>query len=536
MGAAAPSWDDTDRHDPGHVAGPLPPRMRTSVLVCGAGPVGLVLALLLARHGVDSLVVERHPGPSLHPKARGLTPRTMEVLDRAGVAAEADAAGRANDGGVHTVASLTTLTGTLLTRFPVGTPASDASPWPSTLLGQDTLERLLLERCLREPRVALRFGTELVAFTDDGDEVEARLHRREDGSVSRVHASWLAGCDGPRSTVRQGLGLALDGEFDLDHNVNVLFDADLDPFVRERRSVVYTLRDVGVPCSILAVDNRRRWLFSFRVPDGAAVSEWCTEDVVTGLLARAIGRPDVPFALRSTVTWSPSAAVASSYRKGRAVLAGDAAHVMPPTGAMGANTGIQDADNLAWKIAMVVRGDAGEGLVDSYETERRPVAVRTVAEALSIFRDGVGRPRRIPLDVLLDYRYEAGALFDPAGAGDRAPHAELVLGGRAQSVLRSFGSGLVLVTGPRPGPWPVAARDAGVELLTVGEAQDPAGTFAARYRIPDGGAVLVRPDGVIAWRAAASGAGRLAEALGAITSLSAATRPQASARHNGSAS
>ncbi|MGF1661126.1 MAG: FAD-dependent monooxygenase, partial [Kineosporiaceae bacterium] len=386
------AWDSAERAADRVARSALPARSRTPVLVCGAGPVGLVLALLLDRYGVPCTVVDRHEGTSVHPKARGISQRTMEVLDRVGCAEEALAISRrADEDGVHYAATLTRLAGELLTRFPVSPPpdagGTGLSPWPNALVGQHELEALLVRRC-RERGVDVRFGTRLRSLTRSGDEVVSILEDRATGDEGTVVSDYLVGCDGARSTVRAALDIALDGRHDIERHVNVLLDADLDPFVRDRRSVLYAVTRPRVPGIFLAVDNRRSWLFDFRVPEGPEDPDTWTDAALLHEVVRDAVGADVDVTVRSVVAWAPSAAVAGAYGRGRVLLAGDSAHVMPPTGAMGANTGIQDADNLAWKLADVLHGRGGPALLATYEQERRPVGRRTVAFADALLTSG----------------------------------------------------------------------------------------------------------------------------------------------------
>lgn len=525
--SSAPGWDATT-HQRVPTCSSLPENTEVPVLVCGAGPVGLVMGLLLDQFDVPSLVVSRHQGPSLHPKARGITARTMEVLARAGLASELESvAGEYNAGG-HVMSVITSLTGEptrTIQMSPTSKPPEEADTrWPGLLLGQDRLESHLVETCARRDSVDLRFSTELADYTDHDDHVEATVVDQVSGRRSTVRCGWLIGCDGPRSLVRSAARIPFTGEFDLERHVNVLFEADLELLVRNPRTVAYAIEGAGIPCTLLAVDQRR-WLLNFQIPEGDPVTAWTADHAVRKLLTRVIGRDDIPATILSTVVWAPSAAVAGSYRRNRVFLAGDAAHVMPPNGAMGANTGIQDADNLAWKLAMRYHGMAGDALLDTYEQERRPIGVRTVGQALAMFRTpgGVGAPGRVPAEITLDYRYSGGA-FVPDGVagtdaltgkpGHRAPHV-LVRRDPARSLHDDLGPWFTLLCVAGDAGWANAiAGWTGVPMKHVELSPELDARVSYAYpTVTRGGAVLVRPDGVVAWTASDQDKSRIPSVL-----------------------
>jgi putative polyketide hydroxylase len=307
---------------------------------------------------------------------------------------------------------------------------------------------------------------------------------------------------------------------DLGAYVNVLFDADIGHLVEGRRSVGYQVR--AADGSIMAVDNRRRWLFNFRV--GEEGPDAWTDERLCERIRLGIGLPDVGVDLVSAVRWTPAAKLASSYRRGRVFLAGDAAHVVPPVGAMGMNTGIQDAHNLAWKLAGVVNGSCGDALLDTYEAERRPIGERTVAVAganqLAAVRtpQGSGPPARPSLaggiGLTLGYAYASAAVIDddedeapdyPEDAvvltgrpGERTPHLPLQMGVRATSTSALVGPGFGLLGGADSMAWAGAIRF--LNLIAVHPPMDPEGRFCDAFGIEPSGVVLIRPDNVIAWR------------------------------------
>ncbi len=339
--------------------------MRTDVLVVGAGPTGLMLANQLGRRGVRARIIDRHPGPALQTRALGVQARTLEIYAQLGIVDQALELGKRATG-----ANLWSQ-GRFAARVPLGDIGRDLSPYPFLLiLGQDDNERLL-GAALRHWDMAVQWNTELVALQPRADGVGATL-KQPDGTLAELDASWVAGCDGAHSAVRELNGIGFEGAA-YEH---VFFVADAQvagPMVTDELNV-YLWRD-GF-----------HLFFPMRGHD-----HWR----VVGILPTALrGRPDLSFeqiipAVRQEVgsdlsfkacSWFSTYRIhhrrAERFRQARCFLLGDAAHVHSPVGAQGMNTGLQDAYNLAWKLALVLNGRAGEDLLDSYEVERVPVAQR----------------------------------------------------------------------------------------------------------------------------------------------------------------
>lgn len=229
----------------------------------------------------------------------------------------------------------------------------------------------------------LRFGTELLSFEADTEGVTAIVKSRETGEHTTIRADYLVAADGPRSPVREQLGIGQSGPGDLFHNVSITFRSHrLADVVGDRRFIVCYLTDENADGALLPVDNRENWVFHapWHPEQGETVEDF-TDERCAAHIRRAIGDPDLDVEITGKAPWHAAQRVARSYRSGRVLLAGDSAHEMSPTGAFGSNTGIQDAHNLAWKLAAVLEGWAGEALLDTYDTERRPVAEATSARA-----------------------------------------------------------------------------------------------------------------------------------------------------------
>jgi len=354
--------------------------IRTSVLVVGGSLNGLTTALLLARRGVSCLVVERHHGTAIQYKFRGISPRSMEIYRAAGLEAEIRACDRIDERAAA-VARMANLAATEVSWQ--GVPWADTShlgPAAAATCDQDRLEPILRAHAERHG-ADVRFGTELVAFRQTGDEVIAQVRDRPTAAITTVHARYLIGADGTASGVREALGIGRHGPGVLQHWLNVIFAADLPTAVdgRPLRSVFVT--DIN---GTLVPRDDGRWLMAVQfAPERGERAEDFTADRCRDLIRRGTGRSDLAIDVIDVRPWDAAAAVADRFQDGRVFLVGDSAHVMPPTGGFGGNTGIQDAANLAWKLDAVITGAAGPGLLATYDAERRPVADRTVAQAVT---------------------------------------------------------------------------------------------------------------------------------------------------------
>ncbi|GIJ60421.1 FAD-dependent monooxygenase [Virgisporangium aurantiacum] len=517
------------------------------VLVVGGGPVGLFTALFLGRLGVRATVVEKHRGTTIYPRATGLALRTRELLREAEIDEAVLAAGSAAalSGGKLTV---DTLAGTDLANAPrvwprAGDEAEQTAAFSPVekitgVCPQDQMEPVLLDAA-RAAGATVLFRTEAVdvEVTDDG--VSATVVDLESGQRRRVSADYLVAADGAASPVRDRLGIGTTGPGPLGGAMlSALFRADLRDVVSGHEFVVCEIRNPESPGLLVSVNNTDRWVFniSYRPDRGERAEDFPPERCVA-LIRAAIGRAGQAVELLALMPWVPSAFVADRMRQGRAFLAGDAAHVMPPLGAYGLNTGMADAHNLAWKLALALRGQAGPGLLDSYEAERLPVARFTVDQALLCMRNpklhwdmATAGPERErlgmadPVVVSVGYQYASAAvpgphrelpsLADPEAdldghPGSRAPHLWVDRAGKPISLLDVFGRGFVLLTGSDGEPWRAAATVAGDRLgvpVTAyrvapdGDLVDQAARWPRRYGVAPDGAVLVRPDGFVAWR------------------------------------
>jgi len=517
------------------------------VLIVGGGPVGLCASILLSHHGVPSLLVERHTGTSLYPKARVVNARTMEIFRQCGLEQAVREISLPPEQSRHAIWART-LVGEELQRRTLDTLTPDLSERVSPTFGcttsQEVLEPVLL-RCARQFNLGqVRFSSELTTFIQDGSGISATLLDREQGEQTQVRAQYLIGADGAHSRVREVLGIPMVGPGEMDHTMNILFQTDLSCRVAGRSINLAFIQHPDAPGILLPIDGVHRWVFqAFYSPAaGQRAEDFLPERCMT-LVRAAVGVPDLPVKVLRAAPWSSAARVAARFRQGRVFLAGDAAHQMPPAGGFGMNTGMQDVQNLAWKLAAVLGGWAGPALLETYEREREPVDRWTTEQTLrnlaSIRRVGTGATEKDTSThegrqelfheqgLIFGAAYESATVLPDGTAppevtnpvtdyaptahpGCRAPHIWLERAGQRLSTLDLFGTSFVLLAGRTGTAWCQAAakvahaRRLPVHAFTVGAQGglvDPGGSWATTYGVEQDGAVLVRPDGHVAWRA-----------------------------------
>jgi putative polyketide hydroxylase len=451
--------------------------MTHDILVVGAGPAGLSTAISAARSGARVLVVERHASTSVFPRATAVSTRTMEIFRSWGVADLVRA-------GELPVRPLCSISPTLQTALPDGLPLgfpTDAravlamSPAMPACVPQDHIEPVLLEH-LRLLGGEVRFGVELVDGTV--------LRDRTTGARERVAARFVVGADGARGGVRRALGVGLTHLGTLGEFVNVIFRADLDPVIGDRRYGLYIVEHPEAGGVLVPVGDGR-WCYGRQwFPERGESAADLTPSRCVELIRAAVGVPDLDVQVMARLPFTMTAELADAFRAGNGFLVGDAAHRMTPVGGVGMNTAIAGGHNLGWKLAWVARGWAGPGLLDSYEAERRPVGEYRARRSLQMG----GPPEPDPLCEDLGLRYASPAVAQ--GAGERAPHSWVRVDGRRCSTLDLFDGRLTLLAGEQAPVWRTAAdRIAGGPPLTV-------------LDVGQEGAVLVRPDGHVAWRTA----------------------------------
>ena len=515
----------------------------TPVLIVGAGPIGLTLALELAWRGVACTLIDQGDGSIDLPRGAMVSARTMEYCRRWGIADRIKRSGFPDDYNLNMV-FCTSLAGHLLARDEY--PAErDQKPPPSspekrTWCPQIMFDPILTACVAESPNVAMRYRCAFESYSEQSDHVLAHT-RLADGEALDIRARYLVACDGSASIIRKQTGIEQDGVPVLSYSVNIFFRSPslLRAHDKGEAERYLFVGNHGTWGNITVVDGRGSWRLTFIGSDekmdlsrfdGAAE------------VRRAIGRDDVPFEIIAVRPWRRTQAIAREYRKGRVLLAGDAAHTMSPTGGFGMNTGVIDSVNLGWKLQAALEGWAGADLLDSYGIEQRPVALRNSDFSTQNFNLWVAaqegcesvleetaegeRARRAVgqrmkelltvewqcLGVQLGYRYEnsplciadgtpptpdeASVYVPTARPGARAPHAWLADG---RSTLDLYGRSFVLLrlgeAPPDVAPLVEAARAQRLPL-TVVDIADPAVAALHQRRL-----VMVRPDGHSAWRA-----------------------------------
>jgi 2-polyprenyl-6-methoxyphenol hydroxylase-like FAD-dependent oxidoreductase len=519
-------------------------RVDASVVIAGGGLVGMASAAFLAQHRVAALVVERMRGESPLPRAAHFHLRTLELLRAIGVEDDVKRQSELEFVPEGAIVSMDSLAGRkladIIPSLNVGVDDS-LSPCRRLFVTQPGLEAILRRRAT-DAGLRVMEGTEVGAVEQDDDGVTVVVRDVDSGVEQRLRTRYLVGADGAHSTVREALQIPFDGRGVFSNSLTIYFAADLTAqMLGKPLSVVYVNNPVLGGFFRLAKDCRSGFLVVNTVgdprmnPDAADAAKDTSTDRMIELVRAGAGIPDLDVRIDGVARWRSSTDTARHYHDGRVVLAGDAAHVMPPNGGFGGNTGVQDAYDLAWKLAFVVQGVAAPELLATYDAERRPVDKFTVEQAYTRYVSRTApyltatdlQPFVADLEIELGYIYRSPAIVaeeggasdsDGAGHGDprlnravpgsRAPHLWLQRDGRRRSTLDLFGREFVLLAGPDGGAWCDAAPAAaapGIRLAAyrVGgeELPVPDDSFPEAYGVSRAGAVLVRPDGFVAWRA-----------------------------------
>lgn len=508
----------------------------TDVPVCiiGAGPVGLAGALLLSRHGVPSLLVERRSELNQHPRSRFVDTNTMELLRELGIDAEIQATGLGPDWTAFNRWS-DNLAVEPYAEIPSPTfleVARPTSPCLPAMTVQDVVEGALFARVSENPDITVRFDTEAIELGQAADHTYFVLRDTRNGERQHVTAQFTIGADGPGSTTREAIGTSLEVEPRPMFMQDVIFDADLSEHVGDRKgSLLYTQPPEGV-LIFQPLDGQRRWRCQIVVTDEHLISE----EAVRARIRASLGTDaPVDLTITSMRMWRPTPGCVTRFSSGRIFLAGDAAHVSIPTGGLGNNTGFAGIRNLAWKLAYVVRGLAPPSILDTYEVEHRPLANERIAVGVAI-TDHMGPmmlAHRTGADItdhfqgahlygnydhaLLGFELSSELIAPEATppphsspveppstdfvpcvrSGRRAPHV-WVDDDEAVSVLDWYGSGYVALLGPdcSHAGWAQALRQPIADGMPLELHQLPADRDTKPYARDE--VVLVRPDGIIA--------------------------------------
>jgi 2-polyprenyl-6-methoxyphenol hydroxylase-like FAD-dependent oxidoreductase len=516
---------------------------RYPVLIAGAGPVGLALAIELAWRGVRCLIVEQTDGSVDFPTTNLANTRTCEHLRRWGIADRMRFESGYPTDYPRNYLFVTRMDGYEVARFdhPANGDPNSRSPYSPEgrlWISKPYFDPVLHKHVNTLPTVEVRYETNFDSFSQDNQKVTADILDKKTDRHETIEADYLVGCDGGRSNIRRALGIQFQGVFSQGMNVAILFRSPLFKHIKHGPAVQYQIINAQINGAIAAVDGKELWRLNVRNVEQEQLESLNAPEK----LRYALGE-NIPFELLAVRPWTGHCVVAERYQDGRVFLAGDAAHLNWPAGGFGMNTGVGDAVDIGWKLAAVLQGWGGARLLDSYTSERKPIAMINVNEAAemrasfdnqtpfspkieedseegkrlrekahgAILRTRAKEFQHDSAGIELGYRYEASPICVPDGTppppldhglyvpstwpGARAPHVWLQDG---RSTLDLFGGGFtLLVLSAKPadtGTLTAAAGKVGLPLDVVTLADLPA---QETYERPF---ALVRPDGHVAWR------------------------------------
>lgn len=519
---------------------------RTVATIVGAGPVGLMMALLLARQGIGSTIVERFRTRHGAPKAHALNPRSLEICRAAGLDVDrmAQVATPRQDGGW--VRFMTNLAGVEIGALPYERQDDEAkafTPTPLINLAQPDFENFLLAMIEKTPLIVLKRGVEWVSCHQNAEIVVSTLRDTESGALHELASTYLIAADGAGSSVRRELAIEMSGDGAAHAFITMHFNANLRDVVADRPGILYWIMQPPHTGVLIAYDIESNWCLLYPYDPATTPREAFTNDYCEEVLRKVIGRDDVALELKHILPWVMMSEVADKYQVGKVFLMGDAAHRFPPTGGLGLNTGLQDAHNLAWKIAAVEKHGASSELLRTYETERRSVAVINAGQSFKNAKRILGLQKALRTETHDDPEALLARLADPDAqkeiqaqienqqehfdslalqlgftygkapaslgnishfkpelkVGARLPHAWLSKDGKTISSLDLLrDTSFTLLVGKHA---PAFTAPSGFPLILVRQGQDfhdPSGWFSTLLGLGERDSVLVRPDGHVA--------------------------------------
>lgn len=448
----------------------------TDVLIVGAGVAGLTAAALLAREGTSAITISKYTSTANTPRAHITNLRTLEVMRDLGIEDNVYKTGMIMTEVPHTTYTVSLADREFARRETWGTRVdrladfTASSPSKMVNIGQHLLEPIINRRAV-ELGADIRFLTELEEISQDDASVLATVRYRPTGETYRIRAKYVIGADGGRSVVADQLGFEYDGPGVLGHALNAWFEADLTRYVAHRPGVLYFTNHPGREFifgsgSFLLVRPWNEWVIQFSY-DPETDDLDTRSEVIIPRIQFAIGDDTIPITLKGMNKWQINSLVAREYRRGRTLLVGDAAHRHSPGGGLGSNTSIQDSYNLAWKLAAVLRGDASESLLDTYDQERQPIGAQVVERATHIVEISadISRALGVRAGQSVDEGWAAlNRMFEPTPEGEAQrdglnkalDHLDNGWNEQGFEMSHRFTAGAVVDDGT---PWPVPDRD-----------------------------------------------------------------------------
>lgn len=511
------------------------------VLIVGAGPVGLSLALCLARQNIPSLVVEKHSGRTPHPRSRGVSMRTMELLKQWGNIDELLKYEFPKE--AIRFIWCESLQGNEVTRVQMkGLENYSYGPLSAGFVTQDCVEEYLHHTLQHHPEAEIQYSKEIISFEEHHLGVTVKLFDRKNNQEEFVQAQYLIAADGARSTIRNQLAIEMLGPDNLARSCSVYCEFDISKWTKDRPSIGYFFTNPKLlGRTIFTAYGENRWIVGLNMmPENTKEDfsdEYCLSEI-----RRVLDMPNLEINIINKSFWTMAAQIAKQYRHGRIFLVGDAAHRLPPTGGLGMNTGIADAHNLAWKLAFVLKHQAPDTLLDTYYDERAPIAKRNIewsSENAKRYFDIYKAIQTADHETLkiklheqqknlnyegldLGFIYHSSAVksendqvisvlpdkYIPTTLpGSRAPYVQLIQEGKVISTLDLFEKEYVLLIGSEGHQWQDVVKQLTLtsqlkiyRIAADGDLIDPEDRWHTTYEMTATGAVLVRPDGHVAWR------------------------------------
>lgn len=534
--------------------------IHTPVLIVGGGLTGLSAALFLLNQGIKPILVERHESAGTQPKIKRLDVRSMELMRELGLSIEITATGKSlkPDSIIlsnRTLAQAMTEKATKNRRRSVYSPEylAGMSPEKGVQATQDTLEQILLNAAINRGAKVF-FYTEWLSLTQDDKGIAAVLKNRSDNNQAIIYADYLIAADGAKSSVRTFLLTETESKDTLGNLLNIYFDADLQSIIGKQDFSLLRINNLGMSGTLLPVGSRNRWQFQLHYDAISEKSEDFDLQHIASILKGVIGLPDLKLKVHKIVPQQPVLKIVKQMRQGRVFFAGEAAHAVADIEGRSVNIGIQDAHNLAWKLAAVIRNKADANLLQTYHEERWPVGRHFIKQAgRKLDQFGIvkkpGTKNKIPSYIhtlimqpavnklfpgmkfrqfgnhfgLPDYQYFSSAVMSEdkprrqfvrtgsfeARPGTRIPHFWVTYHGKRLSTLDFLGDSFVLFTGKKNELWhwvsSMTEKKSGLSIPVYGIGKtEMLGVMETSVQkalgISESGAVLVRPDGFVAWR------------------------------------